>query len=83
MSAIPVPSHPGEKPQISEWRSLYLNALFETDKTRMPARILSAERALMRRERELFSIASDATERAIVNNALNALAALRRCIGLP
>jgi hypothetical protein len=82
MSAIPVPSHTNEKPQMYEWRSLYLNALFETDKTRLPARILSAERALMRRERELFAMASDTTERTIVNNALNALAALRRCIGL-
>ncbi len=82
MSAIPVPAHSHEKPQMSEWRSLYLNALFETDKSQIPARILSAERALMRRERELFSMASDAAERAIVNNALNALTALRRCIGL-
>jgi hypothetical protein len=82
MSAVPLLSPASKTPPISEWRSLYLTALFETDKTQLPARILCAERALMRREQELFRMISDEAERTTVNNALNALAALRRCTGL-
>jgi hypothetical protein len=47
MSAIPVLSLAGKKLAVPEWRSLYLTALFETDKSRLPGRILRAERALM------------------------------------
>jgi len=82
MSAISLLSPAGEKPPVVEWRSLYLSALFETDKTQLPGRILRAERALMRREQELFKMTSDEAERTTVNNALNALSALRRCSGL-
>jgi hypothetical protein len=80
MSAIPI-HHAGQ--EISEWRSLYLTALFETDKTRLPGRIYRAQRALVRRERELFAVVSDTAEKTAVNNALHALHALRRCLGLP
>ena len=79
MSAIPMFS-PNNSIPNSEWRSLYLTALFETDKSRLPGRILRAERALVRREHELFATTSDTEERTIVNNALNALQALRRCL---
>jgi len=74
--------HPSGQ-EMSEWRSLYLTALFETDKTRLPGRIYRAQRALVRRERELFTTVSDAAEKSAVNNALHALHALRRCLGLP
>ncbi|HEY6184657.1 MAG TPA: hypothetical protein VIW67_20595 [Terriglobales bacterium] len=79
MSAAPVLSP--EKPIVPEWRSLYLTALFETDKSRLPGRILRAERALMIREHQLFTIPTADDERAVVVNALNALHALRRCLG--
>jgi hypothetical protein len=81
MSAISVPSPAAEKITVPEWRSLYLTALFETDKSRLPGRILRAERALMIREHQLFTTPSTTNERAIVTNALNALNALRRCLG--
>ena len=80
MSAIPI--HPSGQ-EMSEWRSLYLTALFETDKTRLPGRIYRAQRALVRRERELFTAVNDPAEKTAVNNALHALHALRRCLGLP
>jgi len=61
-------------------RSLYLAALFEADRTRLAIRISEAEKALMLRERELFT--SPTPEQHAVNNALNALRALRNCHGL-
>jgi len=80
MCAAPVLSPITQKLTASDWRSLYLNALFETDKSRLPGRILRAERALMIREHELFT-APNNEERMVVTNALNALHALRRCLG--
>jgi len=80
MSAAAVLSPVDQKPVVPEWRSLYLNALFETDKSRLPGRILRAERALMIREHQLFTMPSNG-ERAVVINALNSLHALRRCLG--
>ena len=82
MSAITVPAPASDKPLIPEWRSLYLTALFETDKSRLPGRIFRAERALMIREHQLFTAPTNTDERTVVVNALNALQALRQCIGL-
>ncbi len=65
-----------------EWRDLYLQALFETDRSRMFSRIADAERALIRREHELFADSHQRAEREAVNHALNALFALRTCLGL-
>lgn len=79
MSAIPIPLS-GQN--HSEWRSLYLAVLFETDRKRLPVRIHHAERALVLRERELFSLNTDAAEKTAINNALHALHALRSCLGL-
>ena len=81
MSAATALSPASEKLAIPEWRSLYLTALFETDKRRLPGRILRAERALMIREHQLFAATTNSDERTVVNNALNALHALRRCLG--
>jgi hypothetical protein len=65
-----------------DWRDLYLQALFETDRSRMYSRIAEAERALFRREHQLFSDPKGRAEREAVANALNALNALRSCLGL-
>lgn len=81
MSAAPVLSPAIESPVVPEWRTLYLTALFETDKSRLPGRILRAERALMLREHQLFIAPTNTDERTVVVNALNALHALRRCLG--
>ena len=65
------------------WRELYRTALFELDEQRLPSRIAEAERALLLRERELFSTASeDVEEQQAVNDALYALKALRNCMKL-
>ena len=65
-----------------EWRDLYLQALFETERAHMQSRITEAERALLRRERELFAEPNSRAEREALTNALNALFALRTCLGL-
>ena len=65
-----------------DWRDLYLQALFEADRSRMYSRIVEAERALFRREHELFNDLNGRVEREAVANALNALYALRTCLGL-
>jgi hypothetical protein len=64
------------------WRDLYMAAIFEADRTQLRARISQAEKALVLRERELFAIADPSSEKQAVNNALNALRALRYCHGL-
>jgi hypothetical protein len=46
-------------PTFTGWRALYVAALFETDKNRLPARIADAEKAIVARSRELFSAGSD------------------------
>lgn len=65
-----------------DWRDLYLQALFETDRSRLGNRITEAQRALVRREHELFVETNGNAERAAVASALNALDALRSCLGL-
>jgi len=69
-------------PAPFDWRDLYLQALFEADRSRMYSRIVEAERALFRREHELFADSNGRAEREAVVNALNALNALRSCLGL-
>ncbi len=48
----------------------------------MFSRIAEAERALYRREHELFADSNGRAEPEAVTNALNALYALRSCLGL-
>lgn len=64
------------------WRDLYLEALFENDRSRMCSRIMEAQRVLLRRQHELFADSSGRVEREAVENALNALFALRTCLGI-
>ena len=64
-----------------DWRDLYLQALFETDRSRMYSRIAEAERVLFRREHELFTDLKGKAEREAVANALSALHSLRSCLG--
>jgi hypothetical protein len=65
-----------------DWRDLYLQAVFETDRSRVAVRITEAERALLRRERELFADSNGKEEREAVTNALHALSALKMCLSL-
>ena len=71
------------QPQDISWRNLYLQALFETDKTKISMRISEAERALLFREHELFTGVHNPAERDAVNAALHSLHALRICLLSP
>jgi hypothetical protein len=65
---------------LGSWRELYTAALFETDRTRIPARIADAEQAIVARARELFSANNDTIEEdQALDDALYALRALRSC----
>jgi hypothetical protein len=65
------------------WRELYIAALFETDDSRLPARIADAERAIVARARELFSAGADTIEEdQLLDDALYALRALQTCMEL-
>jgi hypothetical protein len=63
----------------SFWRDLYLQAIFEPERTKVLQRIQTAEGALIRREHELGTEANGCVEREAVINALHCLEALRHC----
>jgi len=64
-----------------EWHELYHAALFETDRSKVPARIAEAEKAILARIRELFAVTSDHIEEdQILDDALYGLRALRNCV---
>jgi hypothetical protein len=68
---------------LGSWRDLYTAALFETDKDRLPLRIADAEKAIVRRARELFSAGADTIEEdQALDDALYALRALQSCLDL-
>ena len=63
------------------WRELYVAALFETDREKMPSRIADAEQAIVARARELFSAGNDTIEEdQALDDALYALRALQSCL---
>jgi hypothetical protein len=63
------------------WHALYHAALFETDQSKLPQRIVEAENAILARVKELFIVNSDHIEEEdqIFDDALYALRALRNC----
>jgi hypothetical protein len=64
-----------------EWKDLYVAALLEGDKDKMPLLILQAEQAIVRRARELFKAEGDnIQEGENLDEALYALRALKSCI---
>jgi hypothetical protein len=66
------------------WRELYVAALFETDREKMPSRIADAEQAIVARARELFSAGNDTIEEdQALDDALYALRALQSCLHIP
>jgi hypothetical protein len=59
-------------------RQLYRAALFEIEESKLPERIAEAERAVVRRARELFQAAGDTGEETeALDHAMYALHALR------
>ena len=70
-------------PRLGHWRELYTAALFETDRSQIPARIADAEQAIVARARELFSAGNDTIEEdQALDDALYALRALQSCLQL-
>jgi hypothetical protein len=68
---------------VQDWSQLYLAALFETDKQKLPSRIAEAEKAMTLRARELFTVAGhNSAEGKAVDKGLYALRALRSCLEL-
>jgi hypothetical protein len=67
-----------------DWRELYRTALFETDRQKLASRIGEAERALLLRARELFSMSGENSDKEgeAIDDALYALRALRHCLEL-
>jgi len=62
------------------WHELYVAAVFESDRSRLPARLLEAELAIAARARELFLAPSNANcERRALDSSLQALQTLRSC----
>jgi len=69
--------------ELCKWRQLYLAALFETDKQKLPSCIATAELAMSQRARELFATPEGGDEeRDGLQEALYALRALRHCVEL-
>ena len=66
---------------MNSWHTLYQAALFETDRSKVPARIAEAEKAILSRVRELFGAETDHIEEdQVLDDALYALRALRHCV---
>ncbi len=66
----PCPSH-------KHWKSLYRAAIFETNRSAIPERILEAEKAVLGRARELLQGGGSREERDALDNALHALRVYR------
>ena len=67
-------------PNFSNWKELYVDALFENDRTKMAARIAEARAAIVSRARDLFRDPGDHIEEGqALDDALYALEALAHC----
>jgi len=63
--------------ETSNWRQLYIGALFESDRTKMARRMVEARAAIVSRARDLFHDPGDRLEEAqALDDALYALDAL-------
>ena len=75
-------SHPPRIPHRSQpWYAAYMASLFESDPALMLERIKHAEQLIVAREIELFRVQGEVAERRALNSALQALHALRGCLG--
>lgn len=70
-----------ESNTVWDWRELYLAALFETNKQKLPCRIAEAEKALLARARELLLVSDHSGEEGkALDKGLYALRALRNAL---
>jgi len=69
-------------PTSKDWKELYMAAIFEDDKAKIPQRIVEAERALVTRAVELFDASGDQVrEQQAMENAAYFLRLLRKIDG--
>ena len=59
-----------------------MQAVFESDRSKIASRIRDAKNALANREHELYSIPQSTVERQAVVTAMHSLGALRGCLDL-
>jgi hypothetical protein len=64
--------------RASDWKSLYEQALLETDPSRIPSRIDAAEEVIIERSRELARLGEFGQEDGELTSAILALCDLRR-----
>lgn len=77
----PMLNAPTSQPKM--WKDLYVAALLEGNRDRVPALIEEAERAIVQRARELFAISGDhIEEEQAMDDALYALHALKSCLAV-
>lgn len=73
--------HNRQENQVKSWKDLYLAALFERDKARIPQKIAEARSAIATRRTTLLNMPGiDIQERQALDNALFSLQALRNCL---
>ena len=83
-SVPPTIAHSDAVPaRTSLWRDLYLQAIFEFERTKVAARIQDAQRALILREHQLSMEPGGSAEREAIINALHCLEALQHCSNPP
>ena len=69
--------------QQKMWKDLYVAALLEGDRDRVPNLIAEAERAIAERASELFKLSGDhIEEEQAMDDALYALHALKSCLAV-
>ncbi len=71
-----------QKQLTSDWKNLYISALFEHDKTRFAQRIAAAQAAIAARRQEILASENNAEERRVLDNAAFSLQALARCFSI-
>jgi hypothetical protein len=71
----------------NNWKDLYMAALFENDKGKLPKRIAEAQKAIGLERKKLLlsarSIRGISQERQVLDNALFSLQALASCMAIP
>lgn len=66
--------------RLSHWKDLYIAALFETDKAKLPERIREAEVAIVTLRQKSMRAGVDSQERRVLDSALLSLQALASCV---
>jgi hypothetical protein len=67
---------------IAPWKELYLEALFETDKSKIAMKIVEAQLSIVAQRRKVFAAGTIPKERHALDAALLSLQALASCLGI-